>query len=90
MEKKIHSKEDEQMNKTYYEQIGTSEQLKTDMENEGFRYYKKASDGKHWLEAATKYDEEETLFHFLRMRKSSFISKTKKIADLFIDERKNP
>ena len=134
MEKKIHSKEDEQMNKTYYEQIGTSEQLKTDMENvyniyfkdktvdrnqmpkedflsltkilnytflyknsgktnlenEGFRYYKKASDGKHWLEAATKYDEEETLIHFLRMRKSSFISKTKKIADLFIDERKNP
>ncbi len=122
------------MNKTYYEQIGTSEQLKTDMENvyniyfkdktvdrnqmpkedflsltkilnytflyknsgktnlenEGFRYYKKASDGKHWLEAATKYDEEETLIHFLRMRKSSFISKTKKIADLFIDERKNP
>ena len=63
---------------------------KTNLENEGFRYYKKASDGKHWLEAATKYDEEETLIHFLRMRKSSFISKAKKIADLFIDERKNP
>ncbi len=60
---------------------------RTKLENDGFRYYKKASDNEHWLEAATKYDGEETLIHFLRMRKASFIAKTRKIADLFIDEK---
>ena len=43
------------MNKTYYEQIGTSEQLKTDMENVYNIYFKdKTVDRNHLTEQFSK------------------------------------